>query len=61
MTPRLCVRADDLAEAAALRGYDAVHLAAAEALANEQFLLVTGDLDLAAAAQGLGLPTARLN
>lgn len=48
-------RAGTLAESYALRGYDAVHLAAAETLADEDVVLVAGDERLCAAAASLGL------
>lgn len=52
-------RAGDLAEAHALRGYDALHLAGAERLMADDAVLVAGDGDLCAAARGLGLAVAR--
>ena len=51
----LAVRAGELAEAFALRGYDAVHLASAEAIADADTVLVTADRDLASAAASLGM------
>ena len=51
----LAVRAGELAEAFALRGYDAVHLASAEAIAEADTVLVTADRDLASAAASLGM------
>lgn len=48
-------RAGELAELHALRGYDAVHLGAAERVANDTTVLVAGDRDLLAAAATLGL------
>lgn len=48
-------RAGVLAEEQALRGYDAVHLAAVERVADEQTVLVSGDDDLCQAAQRLGV------
>ncbi len=53
-------RAGDLAERFALRGYDSVHLAAVEAVANRlgptvEFVLAAFDVALAAGARKLGL------
>ncbi|MDQ3962652.1 MAG: type II toxin-antitoxin system VapC family toxin [Actinomycetota bacterium] len=45
----------DLAEAHALRGYDAVHLACAVALADESSILATWDHELREASARLGL------
>lgn len=50
--------AGDLAERHALRGYDAVHLAAASALADDDVVVVAGDRALVAAAAASGLATA---
>jgi hypothetical protein len=50
--------AGDLAQDHALRGYDAVHLAAALSVVDDELVLVTGDLELAQAAHDLGLGTA---
>jgi len=50
--------AGEMAQAHGLRGYDAVHLAAAVTVADGDLVLVTGDADLAAAAGELGLPVA---
>lgn len=55
LTEWLAERAGELAEAFALRGYDAIHLASAEAIAEEDTALVTADHDLASAAASLGL------
>lgn len=55
LTEALASRAGDLAEDFALRGYDAVHLASAEAIADEDAVLVTADTELAAAAASLGI------
>lgn len=52
-------RAGVLAEAHFLRGYDAVHLAAAEALRDQDTVLVAGDGALCDAAESLGLAVAR--
>jgi uncharacterized protein len=51
--------AGGLAQHHGLRGYDAVHLAAALAAADDDLVLVTGDADLAAAAATAGLSVAR--
>ena len=56
----LARRAGDLAEKHGLRGADAVHLAAAEELADEETVFVTADAEQRAAARKLGLATARL-
>lgn len=48
-------RAGDLAASFVLRGSDAVRLAAAEGVADETTVLGTGDRDLLAAAEMLGL------
>jgi predicted nucleic acid-binding protein len=50
--------AGDLAEAHGLRGYDAVHLAAARRLDDADLVVATGDAALLTAAQRLGLNTA---
>ena len=55
----IAARAGHLAEAHALRGYDAVHLACAERLADADLVLVAGDGNLLEAATVLGLRTAR--
>lgn len=49
--------AGDLAEAHSLRAYDAVHLAAALAVAAEDLVVVAGDRALISAAQAAGLAT----
>lgn len=51
-------RAGELAELHALRGYDAVHLAAAERVASDTTVVVSGDRELLAAAGTLGLAVA---
>lgn len=51
----LTQEAGELAEAHGLRGYDAVHLAAAAAVHDGDVVLVTGDSALAAAARAIGL------
>ncbi len=60
VTGHLAVRAGELAEEEALRGYDAVHLAAAETIADNELVLVTGDQTLRAAAHHVGIATAVL-
>lgn len=56
----LAVRAGKLADAHDLRGYDAVHLAAAEAVASADMVFVAADRELCAAAARLGLAVARV-
>jgi predicted nucleic acid-binding protein len=56
----LAVRAGKLAAAFDLRGYDAVHLAAAETLAGGASVFVAADRDLCNAAARLGLFVARV-
>lgn len=60
VTAPLATRAGELAEAAGLRGYDVVHLAAAESMADPDLVVVTGDGPLRNAARDLGLATAVL-
>ncbi len=48
------------AEKHSLRGYDAVHPAAAELAADEDLVLVAGDGELLRAAATIGLNTARI-
>lgn len=50
--------AAEVAERHGLRAYDAVHLAAALAVDDEDLVLVTGDHALASAAAAAGLPVA---
>ena len=49
--------AGDIAEALSLRGYDAVHVAAAYAIGDPELILVTWDRKLADAARNVGLTT----
>lgn len=60
VTPMLVRRAGDLAERFGLRGYDSVHLAAAEAVWRElpgvEFRVVVFDEKLTAAARAMGIP-----
>jgi predicted nucleic acid-binding protein len=58
VTDHLVRVAGQLAQDHALRGYDAVHLAAARSVADEDLVLITGDRELAAAALDLGLGVA---
>jgi len=50
--------AGDLAQTHGLRGYDAVHLAAAATAADNELVVVTGDSDLGRAATALGISVA---
>jgi uncharacterized protein len=52
-------RAGTLAETHALRGYDAIHLAAAEVVRDNELVFVSGDANLCEAAHGLGMQIAR--
>lgn len=58
VTATLATVAGGLAQEHGLRGDDAVHLAAVNAVADGDLVLVTGDADLAAAAIALGVPVA---
>lgn len=51
-------RAGDLAEAQGLRAYDAIHLAAAMHVADDDLVVVAGDQALLAAATAVGLAIA---
>jgi predicted nucleic acid-binding protein len=53
-------QAADLAEAQALRAYDAVHLAAAVQVVEADLVLVAGDRALLAAAESVGLMVAAI-
>lgn len=55
VTEALARRAGELAELCALRGYDAIHLASAEAILDEGDVMVVSDTRLAEAAASLGL------
>jgi uncharacterized protein len=59
LTAELAATAGGLAQDHGLRGYDAVHLAAALAVADDDLVLVTGDAELATAATSEGLSVAR--
>jgi predicted nucleic acid-binding protein len=54
-------RAADLAHQYALRGYDAVHCAAAESVHADDLVVASGDRRLLGACSGLGLATADVN
>lgn len=58
VTRRLVSAAGELAEAHQLRGYDAIHLAAAQAMADGDAMLISGDRQLIDAAAREGLATA---
>ncbi len=60
ITEAVVRQAGELAQSESLRGYDAIHLAAALTVAAADLVLVSGDADLAAAAARLGLAVARL-
>ena len=55
LSPDIARSAGELAQQRGLRGYDAVHLAAALAVADDDLVLITGDLELATAAQAAGI------
>jgi len=55
LTEPLARRAGELADSHALRGYDAIHLASAEAILDEGDVMVVSDLRLAEAASALGI------
>lgn len=59
VTAGLAQRAGDLAEQLGLRGYDAVHLAAAETVADPELVVVAGNGPLCDAAASLCLAVAR--
>jgi predicted nucleic acid-binding protein len=56
----LARRAGDLSEVHQLRGYDAVHLAAAERLRDPSVVFVAGDTALLEAGSAMGIAIARL-
>ncbi|MCQ3813372.1 MAG: hypothetical protein OXB92_00110 [Acidimicrobiaceae bacterium] len=58
ITERLVRIAGDLTEEQHLRGYDAVRLAAARTVADEDTVFASGDHDLVVAAANLGLTLA---
>lgn len=51
----LARRAGELADVCALRGYDAIHLASAEAVLDEGDIMVVSDTRLAEAAASIGI------
>ena len=51
----LARRAGELADLCALRGYDAIHLASAEAILDDGDVMVVSDTRLAEAAAAIGL------
>jgi predicted nucleic acid-binding protein len=51
----LARRAGELADVCALRGYDAIHLASAEAILDEGDVMVVSDTRLAEAAASIGI------
>ena len=55
LTEGIAVRAGELADLCALRGYDAIHLASAEAILDEGDVMVVSDMRLAEAAARLGI------
>lgn len=55
VTEALARRAGELADQCALRGYDAIHLASAEAILDEGDVMVVSDWRLAEAAASLGI------
>jgi predicted nucleic acid-binding protein len=57
---RLAFRAGDLAEIHGLRGYDAVHLAAADRVRDTEFVVVAGDGAFLHAASAEGMTIANL-
>ena len=54
----LVLRAADLAESLGLRGYDAVHCAAADLLADDDLVVASGDSEVLSACSTLGLAVA---
>lgn len=61
VTAELAHAAGEFAQTHGLRGYDAVHLAAASAAANTELVLATGDTDLAQASRSVGISVAFTN
>jgi predicted nucleic acid-binding protein len=55
LTEELAMRAGELAERCALRGYDAIHLASAEAILDDGDVMVVSDTRLAEAAASIGI------
>ena len=60
LTAALAREAGELAERMSLRGYDAVHLAAARAVHDDDLVVATNDAALRTAASRTGLATANL-
>jgi len=60
VTEALVRRAGVMAEEFALRGYDSVHLASVEEIADEDVVLAAGDRSLLSAAEALGIAVAAL-
>lgn len=58
LSPEIAARAGDLAQDLALRGGDAVHLATAEAVIDEDDVVACADVRLADGARALGLAVA---
>lgn len=58
LTEALAIRAGELAEAHALRGYDAIHLASAEAVLDDGDVMVVSDQRLGEAAASVGIEVA---
>jgi predicted nucleic acid-binding protein len=61
VTEELVRSAGGMAEQFGLRGYEAVHLASVQEIADQDMVLAAGDLSLLAAAQTLGIAVANLN
>lgn len=55
LTEPLAHRAGELAESHSLRGYDAIHLASAEAILDHGDVMIVADMRLAEAAASLGI------
>jgi predicted nucleic acid-binding protein len=61
MTEELARRAGGFASSHGLRAYDAVHLASAVSVADDEFVLVAADGELLEAARAIGLVTASVS
>jgi hypothetical protein len=61
VTDELVGEAGNLAQEFGLRGYDAVHLASAQAVSDEDLVVAAGDQGLLSAAEALGFATADLS
>lgn len=61
VTDQLVRAAGSLARTHELRGYDAVHLGAGLNVADDDVVFVTGDTNLAVAAQALGIAVSNTN